>query len=95
MKYIYRHYMGKELDLENPVTFNKKLQWLKINDRKPEHTKMVDKYEAKLYATNKIGKQYIIPTLGIWEMLDDINFDNLPNQFVLKCTHERLQILLF
>ena len=80
--------MGYKLDLKNPKTFNEKLQWLKLYDRKPEYTKMVDKYEAKKYVASIIGEEYIIPTLGVWNSFDEINFDELPDQFVLKCTHD-------
>lgn len=80
--------MGKKLDLENPKTFNEKIQWLKLYDRKPLYTKMVDKYEAKKYVAELIGEEYIIPTLGVWDRFEDIDFDALPNQFVLKCTHD-------
>lgn len=84
----YKCIMGKELNLENPITYNEKLQWLKLYDRKPEYTKMVDKYEAKKYVSDIIGNEYIIPTLGVWEKAEDIDFDALPNEFVLKCTHD-------
>ncbi len=80
--------MGKRLTLKNPQTYNEKLQWLKLYDRKPEYSIMVDKYEAKRYISERIGDKYIIPTLGIWERFDDIDFSKLPNQFVLKCTHD-------
>lgn len=79
--------MGKKLDLENPQTFNEKLQWLKLYDRKPEYTTMVDKYAAKKYVAERIGEEYIIPTLGVWESFDKIDFDSLPDQFVLKTNH--------
>lgn len=85
---MYRFKMKKRMNWDNPVTFNEKLQWLKINDRKSIYTNMVDKYEAKKYVSEKIGEEYIIPTLGIWDDFDDIDFDALPNQFVLKCTHD-------
>lgn len=88
LKLRYRLVFGKELDLENPKTFNEKLQWLKIHDRKPQYTQMVDKYEAKRYVAERIGEQYIIPTLGVWDKFEDIDFDKLPEQFVLKCTHD-------
>lgn len=88
LKLRYNCIMGKKLNLDNPVTYNEKLQWLKLYDRKPEYTKMVDKYEAKKYVANIIGEEYIIPTLGVWDNADDIDFDTLPNQFVLKCTHD-------
>lgn len=80
--------MGYPLDLENPQTFNEKLQWLKLYDRKPIYTTMVDKYEAKKYVADVIGEEYIIPTLGVWDKFDDIDFSVLPDQFVLKCTHD-------
>lgn len=79
--------MGYKLDLNNPQTFNEKLQWLKLYDRKPIYTKMVDKYEAKEYVRNIIGEEHIIKTLGIYNTFDQINFDILPNQFVIKPTH--------
>lgn len=84
----YRVHLGKELDLENPQTFNEKLQWLKLYDRNPEYTRMVDKYEAKKYVAEKLGEEYIIPTLGVWNKFEDIDLDELPEQFVLKCTHD-------
>lgn len=79
---------GKILHLKDPQTFNEKLQWLKLNDRKPIYTTMVDKYEAKKYVADIIGEEYIIPTLGVWDKFEDIDFDKLPDQFVLKCTHD-------
>lgn len=88
LKYRYYYTFKKKLNLENPRTFNEKLQWLKLYDRNPEYTKMVDKYEAKKYVANIIGEEYIIPTLGIYDKFEDVNFSKLPNQFVLKCTHD-------
>lgn len=88
LKNLYRVRMGKKLRLNNPQTYNEKLQWLKLYDRKPEYTKMVDKYEVKEYVAEKIGEEYIIPTLGVWERFEDIDFEKLPDQFVLKCTHD-------
>ena len=88
LKILYEIVMGKRLELDNPQTFNEKLQWLKLYDRNDEYTKMVDKYEVKKYVEDKIGKQYIIPTLGVWDRFEDIDFDKLPNKFVLKCTHD-------
>lgn len=88
LKNLYRVHIGKKLNLKNPQTFNEKLQWLKLYDRKPEYTTMVDKYEAKKYVADKIGSEYIIPTFGVWDKFDDIDFDKLPDQFVLKCTHD-------
>lgn len=80
--------MGYKLDLNTPKTFNEKLQWLKLYDRKEIYTKMVDKYEAKEYVSNIIGREYIVKTLGIYDKFDDINFRELPNKFVIKCTHD-------
>lgn len=88
LKLMYKIHMGKSLNLEHPQTFNEKLQWLKIHDRNPLYTTLVDKYEVKKYVADKIGEQYIIPTLGVWDHFDDIDFDTLPDQFVLKCTHD-------
>ena len=84
----YRARFGKKLDLKNPKTFSEKLQWLKLYDRKPIYTTIVDKYEVKKYIADQIGEQYVIPTLGVWDRFDDIDFDSLPNRFVLKCTHD-------
>lgn len=88
LKIAYRIKMGEKLHLNPPVTFNEKLQWLKLHDRRPEYTTMVDKYEAKKWVAERIGEEYIIPTLGVWNHFDEIDFDKLPNQFVLKCTHD-------
>lgn len=80
--------MQYPLNLENPKTYCEKLQWLKLNDRKPIYTTMVDKIEAKKYVASIIGEEYIIPTIAIWDSADEINWDVLPNQFVMKCTHD-------
>ncbi len=87
LELMFKTRLGYKLDLKNPKTFNEKLQWLKLHDRKPIYTTMVDKYEAKKYVADKIGEQYIIPTFGVWDNPDDIDFDALPDQFVLKCNH--------
>lgn len=88
IEYIWKHRMNYPLNLDNPQTFNEKLQWLKLYDRKPIYTTMVDKYEAKKYVASIIGEEYIIPTLGVWDRFDDIDFNAFPDQFVLKCTHD-------
>lgn len=88
LKIMFWANTGKKLNLNNPKTYNEKLQWLKLNDKKEEYTKMVDKYEVKKYISKIVGNEYIIPTLGIWDSFDQIDFDSLPNQFVLKCTHD-------
>lgn len=85
---MYWARMDKRLNLKNPQTFNEKLQWLKLYDRRPAYTTMVDKYEVKKYVADRIGEEYIIPTLGVWDRFEDIDFDALPDQFVLKCTHD-------
>lgn len=85
---VFRGIFNKKLNLDEPVTFNEKLQWLKLYNRKPEYTLMVDKYEVKQYVAKIIGDEYIIPTYGVWNHFDEINFDILPDQFVLKCTHD-------
>lgn len=90
-KFLKRKYeikMGKKLNLENPVDYTEKLQWLKLYDHRPEYTVMVDKYEAKSYVSQRIGEQYVIPLLGVWENADDIDFSVLPAKFVLKTTHD-------
>ncbi len=85
---LYRREFGVLPDLEDPKTFNEKIQWLKLHDRNLDYALLVDKYEVKKIVAEKIGKQYIVPTLGVWDSFDDINFSLLPNQFVLKCTHD-------
>lgn len=88
LKLIYKLKLNKELNLDNPKTFNEKMQWLKLYDKNDLYTKLVDKYEVKEYVKKIIGEEYIIPTLGVWKSFDEINFDELPEQFVLKCTHD-------
>lgn len=87
LKLCFRLRMGKNLNLKNPQSFNEKLQWLKLYDRNPRYTQLVDKYQVKEYITSLIGKDYIVPTIGIWEKLDDVDWEHLPNQFVIKTTH--------
>jgi len=88
LRLLYRIHFHKKLNLNDPKTYNEKLQWLKLHDRKPFYPKMVDKYEAKKYVAERIGDEYIIPTLGVWDHFEDIDFGLLPQQFVLKCTHD-------
>lgn len=85
---MYKAKFGVYPDLIHPKTYTEKLQWLKLHDHRPEYSKMVDKYEAKKYVSDRIGEAYIIPTLGIWDHFDKIDFELLPNQFVLKTTHD-------
>lgn len=88
IKWEYFSGMGRFPDLKNPKTYNEKLQWLKLNDIHPEYARLVDKYEAKEYVREILGDEYIIPTLGVWDRFEDIDFDKLPDQFVLKTTHD-------
>lgn len=88
LKMKFKKSMGYSLNLKNPQTFNEKLQWLKLYNRNPEYTMMVDKYAVKKYISKEIGDKYIIPTLGVWNSFDEIDFDSLPDKFVLKCTHD-------
>ena len=74
-------------NFKNPKTFNEKLQWLKLYDRNPEYTVMVDKVAVKEYVSRLVGEEYIIPTLGVWNNAEDIDFDALPDKFVIKCNH--------
>lgn len=88
LKLNFRLKVGRPLNLEHPIYYNDKLQWLKLYNRKPEYSTMVDKYLVKDLVANRIGEDYLIPTLGVWDRFDDIDFNELPNQFVLKCTHD-------
>ena len=88
LKLYYRLKLKKRLNLDKPETFNEKLQWLKINDRKPIYIKLVDKYEVREYIKEKIGEEYLVPIYGVYNKFEEIDFDKLPNQFVLKCTHD-------
>jgi hypothetical protein len=94
LKIIFRIVMGYWFDLNNPKTFNEKLQWLKIYDRQPLYSKLVDKYEVRQYVAEKIGEEHLIPLLGVWNSFDEIDFDKLPNQFVLKCTHDSQSVII-
>lgn len=87
VKLQYKTEFGKEPDLVNPVTFNEKLQWLKLHDRDPRYTELVDKLAVKDIVAKTLGEQYVIPTIGVWESPEEIPFDSLPEKFVLKCTH--------
>ena len=88
LKVIFRYRVGYWPNIKHPRTYNEKLQWLKLNDRHPEYTQMVDKIEAKKYVASIIGEKYIIPTLGVWNTVDEIDWDSLPNQFVIKVTSD-------
>ena len=94
LKMQYKAVMGRKLNLKDPKTFNEKLQWLKLYDRNPLYTTLVDKVDAKEYVTKVIGTHCIIPTLGVWDRVEDIEWDNLPDQFVLKCTHDSGSVVI-
>jgi len=87
LKIMYFYHMKKWVNFNNPRTFNEKIQWLKIYDRKKIYSQMVDKYEVKSYISNLIGEEYVVPTYGVYKSYDEINFDNLPKKFVIKVTH--------
>lgn len=88
LKLLYRAKLKKKCDLKHPVLYNEKMQWLKLYDRKPEYASMVDKYEVRKYITDRIGEEYLIPLYGVYDRWEDIDFDKLPDQFVIKCTHD-------
>lgn len=90
----YRKNFGKWPNLRNPKTFNEKLNWLKLNDHNPQYTKMVDKFAVKDYVAEKIGTEYVIPTYGVWDRAEDIDFDALPKKFVLKATHDSGRVII-
>ena len=83
----YQNVTGKYLNLDNPRTFNEKIQWLKLYDSTPLKTRLADKYLVREWVKEKIGEKYLIPLLGVYDKFDDIDFDKLPNQFVIKCNH--------
>jgi hypothetical protein len=91
---LFKGYMGRHIDWNNPMTFNEKLNWLKIYGQNPLYSALVDKYEVKKYVSKKIGCQYVIPTLGVYDNFDEIDFSKLPNKFVLKCTHDSGSVCL-
>ena len=94
IRILYKGAFGRFPNLESPVTYNEKLQWLKLYDRDDRYSELVDKYEVKKIVSKEIGSEYVIPNLGVWERYDDINFDMLPNQFVLKCTHDSGSVVI-
>lgn len=94
LRIVYRFRMGEKLKLQNPKNYTEKIQWLKLHDYKPKYTEMVDKFTAKEYVGRIIGEEYIIPTYGVWASFEDIDFDVLPNQFVLKCNHDSASVII-
>lgn len=94
LRIVYRMKMGERLSLNNPRMYTEKIQWLKLNDAKPEYTQWVDKHLVKEYVARIIGEEHIIPTYGVWDRAEDIDFDVLPNQFVLKCNHDSTSVII-
>lgn len=88
LKKYFKIRMGRKLNLENPDGYCAKLQWLKLYDHNPKYTMLADKYEVKQFVKDTIGEQYVVPLYGVWDSFDAIDFDSLPNQFILKCTHD-------
>lgn len=88
LSWMFRIKMGYKLNWKNPVTFDEKLNWIKVYDRNPLYTRLVDKYAVKEYVSGIIGAEHVAPTFGVWDKFDDIDFDSLPDQFVLKCSHD-------
>ena len=88
VKWIFKGKLGYKINLDKPVTFNEKLNWLKLYNRQPLYTQLADKFAVKSYVKGIIGEQYVVKNLGVWESFDEIDFDSLPNSFVLKCTHD-------
>lgn len=88
LRLSYRINLGKKLDLENPRDFNEKLQWLKLHDRRPEYIQYVDKYAVRGFIEQKFGTDILFPIYGVWDSVEDIDVDSLPEKFVLKCTHD-------
>ncbi|MBR3802128.1 MAG: glycosyl transferase [Clostridia bacterium] len=88
IKKVFELRAGKKLNLHNPQTFNEKCNWLKLYDRKPIYTIMADKYLARQYISERIGGSHLIPLVGVWDRTDDIDFESLPDKFVLKCNHD-------
>ena len=87
LRFLFRARTGRKLNLEDPKGFHEKLQWLKLYDRRPEYTMMADKVAVRAYIAEKLGEEYLIPLLGVWNDPEQIDFESLPEQFVLKCNH--------
>lgn len=94
LKFIYKRRFKRELDLTNPRSFNEKMNWLKLYDRNPLYTQLADKYEVKKIVAEKIGAEYVVPNYGVWDRFEDIDFDKLPDQFVLKTTGDSSGVII-
>ena len=94
LQLMYYKHFHKFIDFQNPKTFNEKINWLKLHNRRPEYTQMVDKYAVREYIAEKLGEEYLIPLLGVWDDPREIDFDKLPNQFVLKWNHDSGSVVI-
>ncbi|MDM0551475.1 ATP-grasp fold amidoligase family protein [Clostridium perfringens] len=94
LKIMFFYHFHKILNFNNVQTLNEKIQWLKINDRVYNGSNLVDKYEVRKYIKNILGEKYLIPLIGVWNSMDEINFDELPDKFVLKCTHDSKSVII-
>ena len=94
LKVMWKKWMGYDLDLKHPKSFNEKIQWLKLYDRRPEYTMLVDKYRVKEWVADKIGAEYVVPILAVWNSVEEIDIESLPDRFVLKCNHDSRSVIL-
>lgn len=94
LEHRYKRLMGKKLNLNPPVTYNEKLNWIKLYDRNPLYTQLADKLAVRKYVSERIGEEYLVPLLGVWDKVENIDFESLPNQFVLKCTHDSESVII-
>lgn len=94
LRHKYKKVLGTKLHLRNPQTLNEKIQWLKLHDRNPLYHKLIDKYEGKCHIASIVGEEFVFPTLGIYDKFDEINFDELPERFVLKCVHDAASTII-
>ena len=94
IKIFYKKAFGKSVDLKHPLTYNEKVQWMKLHYRKDIMTTLVDKYAVRKYIADTIGEEYLFPLLGVWDSVEEIDYDALPDKFVLKCTHDSGSVVL-
>ena len=94
IRMLYEVRTGKKINLDNPRSFNEKLNWMKLNDRNPYYNKLVDKLEVKKIVADKIGEEYVIPLIASWDNADDIRLEDLPDEFVLKCNHDSGSVVI-
>lgn len=87
-RWMFKLKIGRKPNLDNPQSYTEKVQWLKLHDHNKLYPRIIDKYEVREYIEQKIGSEYLIPLIGVYNCFEDIDFESLPNQFVLKCTHD-------